>query len=627
MPKPCGHTLDETKPDCYLCGLAARNPAYAAMFARPEKRAQLAGWRQRLSLECHYRGEVLEQQVCKTCNRKEEVAIHDCAMHGRCTKTFLIPGIKVCLLCTDRPIKDVGKPLPPAPAVEICPGLADPIREPPVSPAPVGWASQPAVRDLHQSALRHLAAAELPILDGVGDGMVICGGGRYWAGAVVAVRMLRRFSDLPVQIWYRGEAEPIETADLEGVKNVRLIDATKYPHRVLGGWEVKTLALLHCGLERVIFLDADAYPVADPCTLFNEVNEDVAFAFWVDLPNNALTVQWEWTGLVGANGVPPVQGGQLVLHRPGFSRGLLLAHWINQHSDYFYHHQYGDQDSWRIALAATERPYRVIGPADWGDTAFVCSRGEGADRSAVVVHRCGSKMFRDQMPSPKHSLPYEKEAFEYFHQPRGGGATEVFDRIYTHNGWRHPGTTSPSGAGSTAPEAAPYLDLVNGILAVARPTCVVDLGAGDGYITTRLGPCPDSGTPGPALFAVDCHAPLIASLKSKYPRIFWQCLDLDGDRDRLPGGYLALLKDVLHHFPNGLVDDWLTWAAKSGKWRYLILTYDRLTSGDVKDAALGSWRPLSWDRYPLARPGLRRLGSYDAKEVAILDATLTTAGS
>ncbi len=288
--------------------------------------------------------------------------------------------------------------------------LPDPLPASPLTPVPKDWAHRDEVRAAHISALDELARGTMPRLEGHGSGVVLVGGGRYWPGCVVAVKMLREFSDLPVQIWHRGSAEPVKVSDLDGITGVEVKDSTKVPYRILGGWEAKTLAILHCGWEKVLYLDADAYNVADPAPLFDLVSETNPFVYWQDLPHTEGDVKWPSMGLTGDGKPPQVQGGQLVIHRPGFSRELLLAHWMNQHSDYFYSHQYGDQDAYRVALVLTCGPYQCLGPASWRSKAFVCSH----DDVPYIVHRCKAKFFLDKEVVALPQLPGEDRALAHF---------------------------------------------------------------------------------------------------------------------------------------------------------------------------------------------------------------------
>jgi hypothetical protein len=346
---------------------------------------------------------------------------------------------RLCYWCADPSEKGVwyrrlwGEPDPPGGGREIVPGLADPIPDDELRPVPRGWGHDPRVARRHREALARLARARLPPPGARhGAGVVLLGGGRYWLGVVVAVKMLRDAgSRLPVQVWHRGAAEPVWPADLAGVPGVEVRDLTALaPNlRVLRGWEAKTVALLACGWERVFYLDADAYCVADPAPLLDRLSPDAPFLFWEDMPGTAGAVNWPAWGIAGSR-VPPVQGGQLALHVGHFWREFVLAHWLNQHSDFSYVHGYGDQDTWRVALAATGGRYGHLGPARWDDVAFVCE----IDGRPLVVHRCRSKMLHPQDVRPNDSecnrrlarLPGEARAWYHWETmvraPRAGRA-------------------------------------------------------------------------------------------------------------------------------------------------------------------------------------------------------------
>ncbi len=89
--------------------------------------------------------------------------------------------------------------------------LADLLAGPPPL-MPDGWRLWQTTREAHLILADRFLASMPPYPEGrfAGRGAVLCGGGRYEAGAYVACRMLRRVGwDHPIQVWHRGEAEPV----------------------------------------------------------------------------------------------------------------------------------------------------------------------------------------------------------------------------------------------------------------------------------------------------------------------------------------------------------------------------------------------------------------------------------
>jgi hypothetical protein len=565
----------------------------------PRDRAQLA-------VLCSHRGPATgETFECQQCTRKTSEPVFACALHGRCTPDRLPtdPGIRICSQCPD-----LLHPSVP----EIWPGLADPLDTPELTPVPEGWGRRRDVVVRHIAAFRQLLRTQLPPSPALaGDGIVLCGGGKYWPGVVVAVKMLRDSgSTLPVQIWHRAD-EQVNPADVDGL-NVRLRNASEIapPPRILRGWEIKTLAILHSGWRRVIYLDADAYPVASPEPLLTLLDR-APFVFWEDLPNFASKVQWHGFGLE-PSAVGQIQGGQLLIDVERFFRPLLLAHWLNQHSDWSYQWAYGDQDQYRVVLAATGAPHLNLGPAPWKGLAFVCEH----ERQAYFVHRCRAKMFLpedvaagdSESNRQEFSLPKEKEAWQHFDRladSRGVDAARIFGLIYERGAW---GSPRSSGNGSSDPESAPFLDAFHALATVAHWRSVVDLGCGDGRVTRQLKTRWVAG--------VDCYLPHLERLATEVPEIQWHLLDLDRDRERLPPGEVAILRDVLHHWPEALILDWLSWAWRSERWSWILVCQDNQQK--QRDCRLGGYRGLDPARLPLCGFPWQKVCDYQKKSVLLL---------
>ena len=143
------------------------------------------------------------------------------------------------------------------------PGLADPIPGPELTPKPSDWARQLEQVAKHLEALRNVISMPLPPAKGAGSGILYVGGGPYWPGIVIGIRLLREMGcNLPIQVWHRGDDEPIDLNLLNGLGGVTAINSKLFAQenggaRILRGWEQKLLALAHCGWERVLYLDAE----------------------------------------------------------------------------------------------------------------------------------------------------------------------------------------------------------------------------------------------------------------------------------------------------------------------------------------------------------------------------------
>lgn len=504
------------------------------------------------------------------------------------------------------------------------PGLSDPIPEPELSPMPADWPHQAGQITRHLAGLKRIL--DQPYSgpkEARGTGILWVGGGPYWPGVVIGIKLLREMGcNLPIQVWHRGDLEPVNLDLLQGYGGITIVNSVEFAKqiggcRILRGWEQKLLAIAHCGWERLLFLDADAYLVERPEPILDQLDK-APFVFWQDMDHNLATVKWNKVWPEGPNGVPPIQGGQLAIDRVAAWKVILAAHWMNQHSDFYFSHMFGDQDTWRTVLAAINNPrsWLNLGKAPWRGTAFLCAL---PDNKIRVVHRCQGKLMRlGDIPkgrqgynSPQWAYPKEDRVFQLLTEilrAEEKTAEETFGAIYAKDLWA--GGAS-SGTGSIGQEAQAYLGLINTLIRFTGAQSVIDLGCGDGAIGSLVQV--------PSYTGIDCHKPHIDRLRQAHPLREWVHLDFFRDRSFIPSGDVLLCKDVLHHWPNDWVISFLRWVKAEGRWKRCFFTQDYQQITDGQDTHLGGYRALDPAKYPLKDLGLSMVVPYHHKACLMME--------
>jgi hypothetical protein len=226
-----------------------------------------------------------------------------------------------------------------------------------------------------QQGLFEAAVANPPLYPAgrfAGRGIVICAGGeRLFTCAWVAIGILRRHLGcrLPIQLWHLGPTEigPPMRALLEEF-DVEVIDALapaqRTPMRIVGGWELKPYAVVHSRFREVFLLDADNVPLIDPAMLFDLPQyASTGALFWPDIKRlRADNPIWAVCGVAFRN-TPTFESGQLLVDKQRCWAALQLALHMNQHSDFFYQHLYGDKDTFLMAWLRLGQDYTMPGHA------------------------------------------------------------------------------------------------------------------------------------------------------------------------------------------------------------------------------------------------------------------------
>ena len=266
------------------------------------------------------------------------------------------------------------------------------------------WANLPATISEFRNILTKMVEErgyEFPQVPAMqGDGIVTVGGGKYWSGIAVSIKMLRESGcTLPVEVWYRGDLEPVKRDDVTDCGDVRFVDT--YAHaaanggaRILGGWESKVWAMANTKFERILFLDADAYCLEDPTDLIQGLATSEPFQYWEDTPNQKDSIKWDKVWPKATRDIPPVQGGQMLIDRGRCWKFICIIQWMNQHSDLYYKHMFGDQDTYRVALDAMgdKSLWKCLSSVNSTKNVLIVSHNE----TPFIIHRTNSKLFPPQ---------------------------------------------------------------------------------------------------------------------------------------------------------------------------------------------------------------------------------------
>lgn len=208
-----------------------------------------------------------------------------------------------------------------------------------------------SMRDTHEWLVRQIReSGELRLEFEEGTrGIVTSAGGEYLPVLLVSLRMLRRTgSTLPVEVFLkdRGEYEEVACGVL-----FRELGATCHILSELMGdvgsefeidnYQLKALAMLFSSFEKLLFLDADNFPVSAPePILSSHVFEENGLVLWPDYWTPTVSPYFDFvTGL--ENGVlsdrPTIEAGQILVDKRRHASTLALAGYYNVFGDkYFY---------------------------------------------------------------------------------------------------------------------------------------------------------------------------------------------------------------------------------------------------------------------------------------------------
>jgi SAM-dependent methyltransferase len=195
--------------------------------------------------------------------------------------------------------------------------------------------------------------------------------------------------------------------------------------------------------------------------------------------------------------------------------------------------------------------------------------------------------FKDRI---RRSLPQSlKNAYRLL-APRS--MKEAFTEVYQRDDW-----CGGSGRGSVPENTTEYRRLIEKFIRTHAIERIVDIGCGDWQFSRLI----DWGNID--YLGIDTVPAVIEANRKRFgTRYNFMCLDVTCDD--LPAGELLLIKDVLQHWPNAVIQRFLP---RLAQYRYVILTNDGYPSTTLNtDIRMTGYRPLDLRQPPF---------SFDAEEL------------
>lgn len=279
----------------------------------------------------------------------------------------------------------------------------------------------------HRQRLEQCVAVEdiYPAERFSGRGIVLCAGGeRYFTNAYVCASILRMHGcRLPIQFWHLGAREMSgEMRKLVTHLNIECVDAfslrTKYPARILNGWELKPYALIHSPFEEVLLLDADNVAVRNPEYLFAaDQYVQTGAIFWPDVGRlKASRAIWDIVGVTYRD-EPEFESGQIVVDKRRCWKALQVTMLLNEWSDFYYRHIYGDKETFHMAWRKLDQPYSMPQRGIQALTGTFCQHDFGGSR--VFQHRNRRKWELRGSNASVVGFRFEKECMQFLDELRG----------------------------------------------------------------------------------------------------------------------------------------------------------------------------------------------------------------
>jgi len=197
---------------------------------------------------------------------------------------------------------------------------------------------------------------------------------------------------------------------------------------------------------------------------------------------------------------------------------------------------------------------------------------------------------------------------------------DVFTNIYKTCAWGNncdPAYEGSSGDGSDVRfNINTYVPFLRNFIVDNNIKTVVDLGCGD----FRCGPYIYDDLSELTYYGYDAYEKVIENNRSLHPnkKYTFTHLDFCNKKDLIESADLCILKDVIQHWTLSDITSFLDNLVENKRFKYIMITNCCDQTQDNTDIAVGEWRPLSCDFFPLKKYSPIKVFRYYSKEVCVI---------
>ncbi|KAG0144953.1 hypothetical protein CROQUDRAFT_108127 [Cronartium quercuum f. sp. fusiforme G11] len=228
----------------------------------------------------------------------------------------------------------------------------------------------PKTNSIYHSTLTLQGIRKRPLLGNGTEGIVITGGNKdTMRRLMVMLRFLRRKHQcrLPVEIFMFPDEIPQVSQFQAELQALGYIEIKRLPYekdpKAWKNFHIKGASIVHSSFTKLLYLDSDNIPLADPSFLFkSRAFKEWGIVLWPDITKDgAKNPIWR---IAGQTCIPQdwqIDSGQILVDKSA-QRGLvfgalLLAAQMQLNHDFWFQISEGDKDTFRYALYALQLPW------------------------------------------------------------------------------------------------------------------------------------------------------------------------------------------------------------------------------------------------------------------------------